>query len=64
MTSIIPLALCKGDFTLCGRWSMGLLKRLRDKYFDYVIVSTCLEQIAPGEYQTKHIKKYRLRKSK
>lgn len=43
---------------------MGFLKRLRDKYFDYVIVATCLEQIAPGEYQTKHIKKYRLRKSK
>ena len=36
---------------------MGLFKRLRDKYFDYTIVNTYLEQIAPGEYRTKHIKK-------
>lgn len=41
---------------------MKLFNKLRDKYFDYDIVRTYLEQIAPGEYQTKHIKKYRLRK--
>ena len=40
----------------------NLVKRIKDKYFDYVIVSTYLEQIAPGEYRTKHIKKYRLRR--
>jgi hypothetical protein len=41
---------------------MGLFKRLRGKYFDYVITGTYLEEIAPGEYQTKHIRKYRLRR--
>lgn len=41
---------------------MGLFKKLRDKYFDYVITGTYLEKIAPGEYRTKHIRKYKLRK--
>lgn len=40
---------------------MGIIKKIRDKYFDYVITDTYLEKVAPGEYQTKHIKKYRIK---
>lgn len=43
---------------------MNWIKKIKEKYFDYYIVDTYLEQIAPGEYQTKHIKKYRLRKKR
>lgn len=43
---------------------MHILKRLRDRFFEYEIVGTYLEKIAPGEYQTKHIRKYRLRKKR
>lgn len=41
---------------------MRFLKRLRDRFFKYEIADTYLEKIAPGEYKTKHIRKYRLRR--
>lgn len=38
-----------------------LIERIRDKYFDYVIVGEYLDHVGGNRYQVKYIKKWYLK---